>query len=161
MGLEMTYAKGTVVSAEKSRLEIERIVERYGASGFYYGAETNRAIIGFTAHGRTVKMMLPLPKPTDFKYYKKNKNYYFDSERSVAQMQACCDQAIRERWRALCLAIKAKLEIVESGIASFESEFLAHIMLYDGRTVGVAMAPQIEENYKSGKPIQLLLGAGA
>jgi hypothetical protein len=29
----------------------------------------------------------------------------------------------RRRWRALALAIEAKLEVVDTGIASFEHEF--------------------------------------
>jgi hypothetical protein len=41
-------------------------------------------------------------------------------------------QAYHQRWRALALAIKA----VESGIATFEEEFLAHIALPNGSTVG-------------------------
>ena len=35
----------------------------------------------------------------------------------------------------MVLAIKAKLEVVESGIASFEEEFLAHIVNAAGVTV--------------------------
>jgi hypothetical protein len=37
------------------------------------------------------------------------------------------DQADRQRWRALYLVIRAKLEAVEAGIAVYEQEFLAFI----------------------------------
>jgi hypothetical protein len=62
------------------------------------------------------------------------------------------------RWRALALAVKAKLEVVESGIATFEEEFMAHIVMPDGRTVGEHVAPRIEEAYTSGQPLALLPG---
>jgi hypothetical protein len=49
--------------------------------------------------------------------------------RTETQAQRAWEQAVRQRWRALVLVIKAKLEAVESGITSFEDEFLAHTVL--------------------------------
>lgn len=60
------------------------------------------------------------------------------------------EQACRQRWRALLLVIKAKLEATECGISSFESEFMANIVLPDGTTAGDFMLPQIAEVYKNG-----------
>ncbi|MCF7821873.1 MAG: hypothetical protein K9M17_05480 [Mariprofundaceae bacterium] len=60
------------------------------------------------------------------------------------------DNDWRQAWRALNLVVKAKLEAVESGITTFEDEFLAHIMLPDGSTVGHLMRPQLEAAYDSG-----------
>ena len=57
------------------------------------------------------------------------------------------EQAVRQRWRALALVIKAKLEAVEAGISEFEDEFLAHVMLPGGQTVGEWMRPQVAEAY--------------
>lgn len=59
------------------------------------------------------------------------------------------EKAMRQRWRALALVVKAKLEAVESGITTFEDEFLAHIVLPDGSTVGEFMVPQIELAYRT------------
>ncbi len=56
------------------------------------------------------------------------------------------EQGCRQRWRALALAIKAKLEAVECGIVTFDQEFLAHIVGPDGRTVGETIIPMIEAN---------------
>lgn len=39
----MAYAERTVVSPEKSRGEIERVLSRYGAKGFMYGWDNGRA----------------------------------------------------------------------------------------------------------------------
>lgn len=66
------------------------------------------------------------------------------------------EQACRQKWRCLALAIKAKLEAVESGIATFEEEFMSHIILPDGKTVGQFMKPQIEAAYASGTMPKLL-----
>lgn len=67
------------------------------------------------------------------------------------------DQEKRRKWRALSLAIKAKLESVRSGIATFEEEFLPHIVMPDGRRVIEWVAPQIEAAYQTGK-MPLLTG---
>ncbi|WP_198651245.1 hypothetical protein [Salinicola sp. CPA57] len=70
------------------------------------------------------------------------------------------EQACRQRWRALALVIKAKLEAVESGITMFEEEFLAHIVLPNGGTVGGWMLPQIKKSYDSGSMPPLLAKPG-
>jgi len=61
-----------------------------------------------------------------------------------------------EQERALALVIKAKLEAVESGITVFDDEFMAHIVLPDGSTVGDFMKPQIEQVYLTGQMPPLL-----
>jgi hypothetical protein len=53
------------------------------------------------------------------------------------------EQACRSRWRALLLCIKAKLEACAVGITTFDSEFLAHIVTGDGRTVAERIVPQL------------------
>lgn len=57
---------------------------------------------------------------------------------------------------ALALVVKAKLEAVESGISTFEQEFMAHIVLPNGQTTGQWMIPQIEAAYKTGTMPALL-----
>lgn len=64
--------------------------------------------------------------------------------------------AERQRWRALALVIKAKLEAVEAGITEFEEEFLAHIVLPNGGTVGQFMLPQVATAYETGQMPPLL-----
>jgi hypothetical protein len=42
----MSYAKGTSVSEQKSKMEIEALLKKYGADRFAYGwDEKNRALI--------------------------------------------------------------------------------------------------------------------
>lgn len=147
------YAESTGVSSEQSRTEIERTLRRYGADGFMYGWQGTMAIVGFTMNGRQIKFLLPMPDPkaSEFRYTPARR-----IERSATEQQKAYDQACRQRWRALALVIKAKLEAVEAGITVFEKEFLAHIVLPDGQTAGDYMLPQIETAYTTGQMPALL-----
>ena len=148
------YAQSTEFSSDKSRSEIERTLQRYGATRFLYGWEPKRAVIGFEINSRQIKMFLPLPNYEDFGLT--------DSKRwarSEESQQRAYDQAIRQRWRALALVIKAKLEAVEAGITTTEDEFLAHTVLPDGSTVGQFMRPQLAAAYERGDMPKMLPAA--
>lgn len=134
----MAYAAKTSVSPEKSRLEIERTLQRYGANAFMYGTEGFQAVIQFKIKGWQIRFILQLPKQANF--------------RSMQQYE----QAVRQRWRALLLVVKAKLESVESGITTIEQEFLPHIVCNDGTTVGDRLIPQLDQVCLSGKPLLML-----
>ena len=58
----------------------------------------------------------------------------------------------------LSAMVKAKLEAVDSGITSFEHEFMAHIVMPDGKTVSDHALPMIAAAYQSGKVQALLPG---
>lgn len=150
-----TYANRTDVSSEKSRAEIERLLTRYGASEFAYGSRADCALIGFSMAGRQIRFMLPLPDRAseDFTHYWRGSFRY---ERSADSQAKQYEQAIRQRWRALALVIKAKLEAVESGITEFEDEFLAHIVLPNGQTMGQLARPQLQIAYERGEVPPLL-----
>ncbi len=79
-----------------------------------------------------------------------------NSRRDASRAYAAWEKACRQRWRALALVIKAKLEAVETGITVFEDEFMAHIVLPDGQTVGEYIRPQIAAAYQSGSMPQLM-----
>ena len=70
--------------------------------------------------------------------------------RTEAAWNEAYEQAVRQRWRALALVVKAKLEAIEAGITTFEEEFLAYIMLPDGQTVGQWIKPQVDDAYRLG-----------
>ena len=149
------YAKDTSVSVDKSKAEIERTLGRYGASGFMYGWNAGSAVIAFEMNGRRImfNLALPNPKERDISHTPTGKR------RTSAQQTAALEQSQRQRWRALALVIKAKLEAVESGITEFEDEFLAHIVLPNGQTAGKWMRPQIAHVYSSGEMPALLPGS--
>jgi hypothetical protein len=151
------YAANTEVSQEKSRMEIETTLRRYGADAFSYGWEEERAMIAFRANNRHIKFVIGMPDRNDpkFKTYKRGYSTY---NRTPDAAYSQWEQGCRQRWRALALVVKAKLEAVSAGISEFEEEFLAHIVLPDGTTVGQQIRPHIDAAYLSGKMPRLLLG---
>jgi hypothetical protein len=187
----MKYATDTSVSVAKTRGEIEDLVTRSGASRFFSGAEEGRAFVGFVMRcnpkpcpdctgdrplkyrsvcdlcsrtgkvydSRNVMFELPLPKLDAFRF---NGNRQV---RSHEKQHEAWEQACRSSWRALLLAIKAKLVSVESGVESFEEAFLAQLVVKDedGRSVrfGTRAVKAIADAYVRNGPPQLLLGSGS
>lgn len=150
------FAAKTEVSSEQSRMEIERTLTRYGADAFSYGWQgKSQTMISFRANDRYVRFILKLPDPElpEFTSYKRGSNVH---RREPEQARKLWEQACRQRWRALALVVKAKLEAVECGISEFEDEFLANIVLPDGQLLGRAIRPQIAASYGSGKMPPLL-----
>jgi hypothetical protein len=133
------YAKQTTVSPEKSRVEIETTLTRYGASKFLYGWQNHQAVIAFEAKGRRIRFIVPLPEMSERS----------SRGRRLPNPTGAYERETRQRWRALALAIKAKLEMVESQIATFEDEFLPYTVLPNGMTAGEWLQPQIEQAYKT------------
>ena len=153
------YAKGTKVTVEKSRAEIERTLRRYGASSFAYAwdeAEDDQAessaVVYFKYNGKAVRFDLTLPAVEDFRYTPSRK-----WEREDDHVQEEWEKGCRQRWRALALVIKAKLEAIDSGITTFDTEFLPHIMLPGGQTVADTILPQIDEAYEQGGGVPRLI----
>ena len=148
-----TYAADTTVSVEKSRAEIDRTLERYGATSFAYMSTSGRAVIMFEAADRRIRFDLPLPAKDERRF-----THTARGERTPSVALGAWEQACRQRWRALNLAIKAKLEAVESGIATFENEFLAYVVLPNGTTVGDWSAPALAKAYTSNTMPALMPG---
>lgn len=131
------YARNTTVSCEKSKAEIERTLTRYGATMFAYTTMPEGAVVQFVNSGKRIRFLVPMPgRP---------------KQDSPAAHFTRWEKSQRQKWRALGLVIKAKLEAVASGICTFEEEFLAHIVLPNGKTAGQSIIPQIEEAYATGK----------
>ena len=137
------FAEDTKVAVAQSRGEIERLLGKYKCERF--GTATDyieqKARVQFTAHARMVQFTVSLPNPSKFRH--------------AEQVR----QEERRVWRSLLLVIKAKLEAVDTGIATFEQEFLANIVMPNGRTVADLVLPQIAESYASGR-MPLALGPG-
>lgn len=131
----MAYAEKTTVPVSKSRMEIEDLIRKHGAGQFVSGYSGNRVMIGFTAYNRQVRFMVDIP---------------------AGKTQKDTEQLERQRWRALLLVIKAKFEAIDSGVSCFDDEFLAHIVLPDGKTCGDYMVPQLEAVYETGQMPELL-----
>jgi hypothetical protein len=140
----MAFAEKTKVSVDQSRAEVEKTLLRYGAKSFAYFTETRSgagdagelAVIMFEAGDRRIRFDLTMPMPSGSK----------DRDAQVR----------RQRWRALLLCIKAKLESVASKIETFEEAFLAHVVMPDGSTVGAHTKNIIARSYEDGSMQPLL-----
>lgn len=166
------YAEGTSVSVDQSRREVERTLERFGASTFGYawdrreetwcfrcralatgeagaacrsaGHSTQKeireyAMLSFRLKERSIRLDVPMP-----------------TQREVGT-KANLEVRTRERWRAIALIVKAKLQAVEAGVDSIETAFLANVVTGDGRTVGQILLPRMSEAVTAGR---LLPAAG-
>ncbi len=98
--------------------------------------------------------MLLMPSIDDYARTPRN------SRRTAAAQRSAWEQACRQRWRALLMIIRAKVEAVESGITTLESGFLANISLPDAGTIGEWLALQIQEAYGTGR-MPPKLGSGS
>lgn len=147
------FAKDTDVSPEKTLIEVQMTLKRYKAAKFAFGEDGKNLSIAFEMSGRRVRFAVPLPT-------------YEDGRRAINQHakgefdQKIFDQAVRQRYRALLLCIKAKLESVESGIETFEEAFMAQILLPTGETMSEWAIPQIRQAYETGQVMPPLLGSG-
>lgn len=135
------YAEGTTVPVEKSRLEVETLLRKHGAIGIATSWDKGRYVLLFDLRKRRVRFDVPAPDPKTFR----------DTRRWEAEE--------RRRWRALLLIVKAKLELVASGDADFESEFLAQLVV-GGQTIAERLLPQLDAAYQAGT-LPPLLGSGS
>lgn len=147
------YARKSAVSSENSRMEIERTLQRYGASQFAYASRSDKATVVFEMNGKRLRFDIPIRPRSEFTKTPSGRQRKYEEDIDTAWHQSS-----REQWRALALVIKAKLAYVESG-AVFEEEFLAHIVLPNNQTYGQFAIPQIAEAYERNK-MPPLLGAG-
>ena len=149
------FAEATAVPVGRSRDEIERTIKRYGAHAFVFGEQGRKAAVGFLIRGRHVRFVMPMPDPEsdEFQLTPSGKR-----SRTEEQARAEYERAVRSRWRALGLIIKAKLEAVDSGVVEFDVEFMAQLVMADGRTVGEVVAAQLPAAIESGRTPALLPG---
>jgi hypothetical protein len=139
---ELSYAYGTKVEVAASRAEIEGLLSRHGAKRIMasWDGETGDGWVLFQMGERYYRLDAP--------------------PREVGTRDPA--QVYRERWRALLLITKARLEIVRSEGSTFEQEFLPYAMLADGKTtVRDQIEPALGEMYRTGVMGNLLPDFGA
>lgn len=133
------YAEGTTVSVERSQIQIQQLLKSHKASDVGSMERSDEALIGFSYDRRGYRISMKYPALQTFSRSGR-------TTRTPAQMRSARDQEIRRLWRALLLVIKAKIEIVESGIVSFEEEFMPYILTADGQTFSEWIRPQLERH---------------
>ena len=133
------FAKGTTVSVEKSRAEIETLLKKHGIADVGIMSYGGVAVVVFRRGAVSYKLTMPALDPTSKQFTHNGWNVL--SER---QSEAKYQQEERRRWRALGLVLKAKLVAASDGVVTFEQEFLAFALTQDGQTVGERIIPQLE-----------------
>jgi len=140
MAKHSRYAEGTEVPVERSKAELDRILSKHGAGqrGILDDDVAGRAIVMFALEGRQYRIDVPLPSKKEFRAERQH------------------EQRVRERWRALILMVKAKLELCALGVSTVEREFLADLVLPDGQRVHAALMTGIRKAYETGTMPPLL-----
>lgn len=150
--MKTRYAADTSVRPEKSRAQIEQLLRAHGATEYATGWDATHDRIQFKLRSLIVRFVLPRP---DRKAYAKDARGW---NRTPAAVDRALDQAERQRWRALYLVVRAKLEAVEANISTLEQEFLAYVVMPNGLTIGDALVPQLISGFvpqlTSGESVQ-------
>lgn len=146
------YAAETEVSADKSKFQIAELLRSRKVEAYHTGWDQSRDIIEFQWQGKQIRFVLEKPVIDG---YRRNPR---GGLRSPTEAQRAMEQADRQRWRALYLVIRAKIEAIEAQIAIFEEEFMAFIVVPgQNKTIGEIMVPRIQAG---GFDMSRALGAG-
>jgi hypothetical protein len=148
------FANSTTVSPEKTQQEIRETLRRYGAGKFGIMEEDDKAHVMFEYDNLMIQLTISLPSKKEFETTDRGRS------RKSASVTEAHNQAIRQRWRALLLAIKAKLEAIECGISTIEKEFMAFMIMPDGMSLGDHIIPELQKISRTGKLPKLLSYAG-
>lgn len=148
------YAAKTKIGIAQSKSGLEKILIRYGATGYAYGWDRDVCVVTFRFNESMIRFMVKTPSSDDPEFTTSPSG----RERSKQDRTKLWEQAQRQRWRAINLIVKAKLEAIDSGIVTFEEEFLAHTVLSNGSTVGEYTIPQLSKAIDRGSMPKLLPG---
>ena len=133
----MAFAEGTKVPVQRSRDELQRVLERFGVKEFAVATDGTRTRVGFRARGLLCAIEVPA---LDRGFVAKRLNRhpaYVGDDRMAAED--------RRRWRALVMVVKAKLEAVATWISTVEGEFMANVVLKSGRLLADELRPRLRE----------------
>jgi hypothetical protein len=135
------YAEATKVPTATSKAAIETLLVSHGATAYATGWDAGHDTIQFELFHRTIRFVLPRPDAKDRRFTHDKHGWSINPSKRAGLVE----QADRQRWRALYIVIRAKIEAVEAGIAVFEQEFLAFVVLPNGLTIGDSLVPMLKE----------------
>jgi hypothetical protein len=118
------------------RTEMERILTYHGATNIRFGREGEAGFVTFRFKDRTARVCLPLPE-------KKTRGR--DLENALDHWEAGCAVG----WELVQNALNSKLYLVRAGLASFEEEFLARLVMADGRNFSEHVSSLVEETFQT------------
>lgn len=146
------FAEGTPVPYEKSLQEIQRELERYGATGFLNYMDPRQVFyaIGFQLP-ETGAFILTVALPDPQKYPKDGPPLASKSQ-SAAEARKTHGNAWNQEFarimRTLLDLVQAKFRAVSAGVTSFEKEFFTDLVIWNEQgqqtTVYEWYAPQVQ-----------------
>lgn len=156
------FAQGTDVPVDRTRLELESLLRAYEAQAVAVFTSDDSNAVAFEMRDRRILFKVRLPDRASRAFTHARSNQH-NSEKQLSSGAAFnrWEKACRRKWRALLLAIKAKLVAVDEGIETFEEAFLAHVVLPDGQTVGELTRPRIATAYKENRMVPLMPSGAA
>ena len=165
------FAEGTSVSAEKSRIEIEQLLAKHGATQRSFATDdcTGRTVLTFRLSERMARISMAVDVSIIPDWTKSSWQQKVDCPKGWGSwttskrrewVNTKRDQLNRELMRRLLLVLKAKLELIQDGVTTFEREFLADILLPNGETMHEAIRGRLAYAYDTGNMPLLLPPAG-
>jgi hypothetical protein len=137
------YAQNTSVPVERSRVEVEQVLAKYGATHFGTMTKPDGATIVFEFKGRQIQLAVPMPPKTDKAFTHKGWR-----ARTAQAKDKLWEAEYRRRWRVLVITVKAMLEAVDSKLLTFDEAFLAHIVVPGtAKTIGGEIVPRLDAIY--------------
>lgn len=141
------YTRGDSFSSEASRKHIRQALTDYGATDILFTQRGERSAVAFRGGGRQFRIVMPLLQSDGALAIRGD---IADSRIQEANAKVL-ERANRKSWRALAMAIDGKLGAAAAGIATLESEFLAHVVLPGNQTVLDEIESVIDSAYSSGQ----------
>jgi hypothetical protein len=160
------YAADTTVPVEKSRAELDMLLQKHGATqrGIMCDDDRGLAVVAFVLGERQYRLELPLPREEEFLPIAKKTVrtwYTLTEEQRRHRVRLLHQQAGRSRWRALVMLVKSKLELVRIGASTVEREFLADLVLPGGETLARRIDTEMHAILKGEAPRLLGMGEAA
>jgi len=153
------YAEDTKVPVSRTRAEIEELLRSHGVEETATLLLKNRGIVGFQHARRVFRLEVDLPMLADFEF--RRDGLQRQVKRSESEQRHAWDQACRAKWRSILLIVKARLVAIEAGAESWESAFMAHVVLPNGELLGPGLVEKLAHTYApGGAPLPPLLPPG-
>ena len=153
------YAEDTSVPVQRSRNEIEALLQRYGAEGFGFETEFGsggRALVKFAIRGRLFRIPVRTCSISDPRIQR----HPAGKQRTSVEVEGAWQQEERRAWRVAVLWLKGTLEAVESRVITLDEALLPFMVLPDNRTVGEWAEPQIARALEERRMPALMPGGG-
>lgn len=129
------YAEGTSVPISRSREELERTLERFGATAqaWMRDDEIGNITLAFKRKGNGYKFSISLRTQEDERYTPTR------LRRSDSVARDAADKENRRRFRSLANYVKALMDAADTGIIEAEEALMPYMILPTGQTVAEAL----------------------